>query len=57
MSEGIIQNYLPADLTPQRIYQGQPSTPDAASTKVTIASAINNGALMVQWTSYGAVPS
>jgi hypothetical protein len=53
VSDTVIQNHTPADLTPQRIYLGE-TVFNGASAKAAIASAINAGAFMVQYTGHGA---
>jgi len=52
LSDDIIQNYLPADLAPQRIYySGSPDTPGNAT--AAIRDGVNAGALMLQYTGHG----
>ena len=53
VSDEIINNYLAADITPERIYLGD-THPDAESTKAAIIQAINSGAWMVQYAGHGA---
>ena len=53
LSDAIIDDYLPAKFTPQRVYFLE-THPDAASAKEGIRDAINNGTWMVQFAGHGA---
>jgi hypothetical protein len=57
LSDQIINDYLPADLTAQKVYLGTPSAPDAAAARAAILAAIQGGVFMVQYTGHGAVDS
>ncbi|HEY53673.1 MAG TPA: hypothetical protein G4N94_09475 [Caldilineae bacterium] len=53
VSDAIINDYLPADLVPERTYLFQ-TVPDADAATAAIINAINNGVWMVQFTGHGA---
>ena len=53
LSDEIIQEYLPSDLIPQRIYLGE-TVPDAVSARAAISDALQSGVWMVQYTGHGA---
>ena len=55
MSDEIIQNHLPADLTAQQIYMGTTALPAGKTYTDLLVDAINSGTLMVQWTGHGNV--
>lgn len=55
VSDDVIQHNTPSDLVAQRIYLGV-TVSDDASARAAIASAINAGAFMVQYTGHGAIP-
>ena len=55
MSDDAIQNHTPSDLAAQRVYLGSTAAPDVATAKAAVASAINSGVLMVQFTGHGIV--
>lgn len=54
VSDAVIAQHLPADLTPERIYLGG-SAPDAAAARAAIAAAFDAGAFMLQYTGHGSV--
>lgn len=54
LTDEIIAEKLPADLTPQRIYLGQ-NYPDAVTARAALVDALNSGAWMVQYTSHGRI--
>ena len=51
-SDRIIDNYLPSDLIPQRIYL-RTTHPDTTAVRQAIAEAINRGAFMLQYAGHG----
>ena len=53
VTDDIINNYLAADITPERIYLGD-THPDAESANAAIIDAVNSGAWMVQYAGHGA---
>ena len=55
MSDEIIQNHLPADLTAQKVYMGTTTLPAGKTYTDLLVDAINSGALMVQWAGHGNV--
>jgi hypothetical protein len=54
LSDQIIAGYLPADITPQRVYLGQ-TVPDAPSARTAISDALRSGVLLLQYSGHGAI--
>ena len=54
LSDEILQEHLPADLAPARIYL-KITHPDAASTRAALNDALNAGVLLAQYTGHGAI--
>ncbi len=54
LTDEIITQKLPADLTPQRIYLGQ-NYPDAISARAALSDALRSGVWMVQYAGHGGV--
>jgi hypothetical protein len=54
LTDEIIANFLPADISAQRVYLGQ-TVPDAPSARAAISDAVRSGVLMLQYSGHGDV--